>query len=433
MNYPKQPNFRTLIDHLAEYARLQTEQGGDAGAIQAALDKAERDLQAAITAMRALPVDAALAAAEPDDLAAIRALRPDGPRAIWKGLEDSFADKLAGAFLARCAGCTLGAIVEFWEVDAMEKWAAHIGDTFPPVDYWTRIKDEIAPRYGKTPCIGYTRGGIEGVPVDDDITYTQLGLLIAEDHGLDFTVADVGKAWLKYLPYACTAEDIALQNLKAGVPAELAGITNNPYVQWIGADIRADPFGYMAPGLPERAAGMAYYDANISHRRNGTYGEMLFAAAIAAAFAVDDPLEAIRIGLTEIPADCLLARDVRWALDIAPTIPDYRAARDAVDKRFEGMHGVHTNLNACLTVFGLAIGGLDVTRVIAETVAMGQDNDCTAATAGSIVGAIVGKKGVPEHWYKPFGDVCHTYLIGIDQFSIFDLLARFAAQAGKAF
>ena len=130
------------------------------------------------------------------------------------------------------------------------------------------------------------------------------------------------------------------------------------------------------------AADMAYRDAYISHRRQGIYGEMYFSAVIAAAFAVDHPVEALEIGLSEIPKECRLAREVRWALEMAPQIGDYAQARAAVDERLAGMHGVHTINNACLTVWGLTIGGTDLTRVIAETVAMGLDNDCTAATAG---------------------------------------------------
>jgi ADP-ribosylglycohydrolase len=272
---------------------------------------------------------------------------------------------------------------------------------------------------------------MKGVPVDDDIIFTLLGLLIAEDHGPMFTIEDVGKAWVKYLPYACTAEEVALNNLKKGLSARLAGERDNPYCEWIGADIRADPWGYMAPGWPERAAEMAYTDAYISHRRQGIYGEMFFAAAIAAAFAVDDPVEALRIGLSEIPEHCALAKAVRWALRVAPDIRSYKQARAAVDKKFKGMHAVHTINNACLTIWGITIGGKDFTRVIGETVAMGLDNDCTAATAGSIVGAIVGKRGIPEHWYKNFNNRIHSYLIGKRYFSISGVLHRFEKQARR--
>jgi ADP-ribosylglycohydrolase len=112
-------------------------------------------------------------------------------------------------------------------------------------------------------------------------------------------------------------------------------------------------------------------------------------------------------------------------------IRSYAQARAAVDERFRGMHAVHTVNNACLTVWGLTIGGADVTRVIGETVAMGLDNDCTAATAGSIAGAVVGKRGIPSHWYKPFGDRAWSYLNDLPWFSISDLIERFAAQAAR--
>ncbi|HOB19419.1 MAG TPA: ADP-ribosylglycohydrolase family protein [Candidatus Atribacteria bacterium] len=265
--------------------------------------------------------------------------------------------------------------------------------------------------------------------MDDDVTYTLLGLLIAEDFGPDFTTEDVGKAWVKYLPYACTAEDVALRNLKAGIPWDKAGEVDNPYCQWIGADIRSDPWGYMAPGYPEKAAEMAYRDAYISHRRNGIYGEMFFSAAIAAAFEADDAVDALKTGLTEIPRDCLLAKDIRWALEAGRGIRNHKEARKAVEERFGAMSGVHTNLNACLTIFGLMIGGDDFTRVIGETVAMGYDNDCTAATAGSIAGAVLGISRIPGHWYESFNNKVMTYMNGHPEFKIDDVLERFACQA----
>jgi ADP-ribosylglycohydrolase len=272
---------------------------------------------------------------------------------------------------------------------------------------------------------------MNGVPVDDDLAYTVLGLLIMEEHGPELTVSNVADAWKKYLPYAATAEHIALTNLHNGVPPEKAAITGNLMREWIGADIRADPWGYMAPGWPEKAAELAFHDASLSHRRQGIYGEMFFSAAIAAAFTVDDPVKALRIGLTEIPAECALARAVTWALEVASDITDYRSAREAMEDHFRGMHRVHTNNNACLTIWGITIGGTDFTRVIGETVAMGMDNDCTAATAGSIVGAVVGKRGIPEHWYRNFNDTVHSYLIGHNTFSISDLFERFHIQAER--
>ena len=70
-----------------------------------------------------------------------------------------------------------------------------------------------------------------------------------------------------------------------------------------------------------------------------------------------------------------------------------------------------------------------MTKVISEIVAMGMDNDCTAATAGSIVGAIVGKKGIEPHWYKSFNNIVDSYLLEVGEMKIDDVLNRFTAQA----
>ena len=429
MAYPRAADLRKLAERLELYAQLKHEYGAEG--IERILEEVKECLEGGVESLRALPADEALAAREPDGLEAIRSIRPDGPRRMWEGLGPAYPERLTGALLGRFAGCTLGAPVEGNSIRDMAALAEENGDDFPPTDYWSSVSDGHRKRYGMSRRDAYTRSGIDGAPVDDDIAYTLLGLLILEDHGPDFTLEQVGESWLKYLPTACTAEHVALTNLKAGVPAERAAEVDNPYTEWIGADIRSDPWGYAAAGWPEKAAELAWRDAYISHRRQGVHGAMYFSAAIAAAFAVDDPVEALRIGLTEIPKDCAVARAVAWALDATPGIPDYRRAREAVDERFEGMHRVHTVNNACLTVFGIAIGGTDFTKVIGETVAMGLDNDCTAATAGSIVGAVVGGSGVPERWTRGFGNRAVSYLNGHPEFRIDDLVQRFRTQAER--
>ena len=150
---------------------------------------------------------------------------------------------------------------------------------------------------------------------------------------------------------------------------------------------------------------MAYRDAYLSHRYNGIYGAMYFAPATASAFVVDEPLEACRIGLSEIPNTCRLYRDIQWALRQAPNLRDYVHARSLVDSRFVGMPPVHTNNNACLTIFGLALGGRDVTKVLGCTVAIGLDNGCTAATAGSIAAPRWASMPYQSTGTGPFGAV----------------------------
>lgn len=424
MDYPKIPDFQGVIAEIIEFIRLKSEY--ESIELDSYISQLHTDLLKSLNKIKAIPINKELELNEPNELEQIKALRPKGPRKIWSSLPfEVYKDKLEGAFLSRLAGCTLGAPVEFYSVEHMKRWASYTGDTFPPTDYWSMIKYPDDLRYEKSCFQKYTRGLMNKVPVDDDITYTLLGLLIAEEYGVDFTTKDVGTAWIKYLPYACTAEEVALKNLKNGVSAMQSAEINNPYCQWIGAFIRSDPFAYIAPAYPEKAAELAYRDAYISHRRNGIFGEMFFAATQSAAFAVDHPIEAIKIGLTEIPKDCSLAKDINWALEVGKEVKDYQQARELVEERFKGMSVAHTNNNACLTVFGLLIGGTDMTRVISQIVAMGMDNDCTAATAGSIVGAIIGKKNISRHWYERFHNIVDHYLNNVGEMHIDDIICRF--------
>lgn len=440
-----------LTANVRLYAQLKKELGS--AGVDTQLEEIQAYLTEAIERIRALPDDPDLASQEPDDLEAIQALRPKVSRHTGPAVDMSeYRNRLAGAFLGRSAGCILGSPVEGWTVERMKSWAAETGTAFPPDDYWKAVPDPSLLRYKTIRRDAYTADKMRGIPVDDDLQFTLLGLLILEDSPARFTVDDVARAWLKYLPFACTAEDVALSNIQRGVPARQAaasggqpplarscymseelpegftGALDNPYYQWIGADIRCDPWAYVAPGRPELAARMAYHDSYLTHRRNGIYGSMYFAAAIAAAFVVDDPVEALYTGLNEIPQHCSLAESLRWALHIAPEIRSYSDANTAVQERFPGMHKVHTINNACLTVWAITIGGTDISRVISEAVAMGYDNDCTAATAGSIVGAVTGQDAIPEHWTRPFEDTIHSYLRGTETFSIQDVLDRFSRQ-----
>jgi len=430
-DYPDLTKSRKLLESIEMYAQQKHEFG--AGGIDAAIRELEIALEAVLDKVKRLPIDDAQKRNEPDLLEDIRALRAKGPRVLWEKFDrELYLEKLEGALLARLAGNILGAPVEGWTVKRMEDWARETGDAFPPTDYWSAAYAPLAERYTINRFKDYTRDGMDGVPADDDIIYTMLGILTLEKYGTDFTTQNIADMWIEYLNWVWVDMEIALNNYKNGVPADRMA-DDNPYNQMICADIRCDPYGYVLPGLPEKAAGLAYRDSYASHRRNGLYGGMFFAAAISAAFAVKHPLEAIEIGLTEIPAESELARSVRWALKTASDIKNYKDAREAVDERFKGMVIPHTINNACLTTFGLAIGGTDVTRVISETVAMGLDNDCSAATAGSIVGAVVGRRNIPEYWYKRFNNKVHTYIKDNRIFYIDDVVLRYAKQAELAF
>lgn len=406
--------FTEKVDDITRYLRLSAEFGCAEEGKQI-FEQFEKEINRTVECFQKL-VLAQKDAEEPDSLQEIKALRPEGPRRMVNTVPADFGERLRGAFYGRMAGCTLGAALEFNPIEVMEAWAEYCGDEYPPKDYWSRVKDPMNPHYITGKNIDLTRGHMDAVPPDDDTIYTLLGLLTLEEYGMDFTHEDMATIWKKYLPIdgenksrGCYwGERIMMFNLEKGIDVSLAGIMGNPNLQNIAGWTRADAYGYACPGWPEKAAELAYKDCSINHRRNGVYGSMFMAATIAAAFVVDDPMEAVRIGLTEIPENCLFAEGIRWALENKSA--NYKEAAEKTWKVYEGMFNGSALTNAIHVVMGLDIGEKDFTKTIGETIAMSGDNDCTGATAGSIVGAVIGKGNIPANWTEPFQGRMHNYL-----------------------
>ena len=409
--------FPDVEKHLHSYRvwlALRREQGHDVTKQRAALVKTLASATRRLARMSA-PKD--LAAREPDDLESIRALRPKGPRCIPLGIPDNaLLDKLHGAWLGRAAGCILGIPCEGMSMTDIRNVCASYDIPYPLRGYWpVNPKGTVSLKmmhYGVTPLRRFLAPDLRYIGADDDLGYTLLGLLILEEYGPEFTSGDVGRAWLKYLPIACTAEKVALDNLRKGLTPPETPVRDNPYTDWIGADIRSDPWGYAAPGRLERAAEFAWRDARVSHRAAGIHSEMFFSAVISAAFAVSDPVEAIRLGLTEIPRNCRTARAARAALRRCQKDSNWKKTLNGICKKYNGMSGVHALNNLEITIAGLYYGKGDFGKTITLTVMGGLDTDCTAATAGSIMGAVLGRKGLPKKWIEPLGNRVETYLTG---------------------
>ena len=438
-SYPEELEESAALDDLNRYVKLAVEFGYQAEA-EETVQAYQAFLQERLKRMDALIQSARPNPEEPETLEEIRAQRPQGEHRLCGAIPPDYRERWQGSFLGRGAGCTLGAALEFSGVEEMERWASYCGDAYPLQDYWSRVKLPFENRYILGQRQDLTRGHIDAIPVDDDMAYTLVGLLTLEEYGPHFTREQMLKVWESRLPLTGKngsygvywGERQMLQNRLAGASADTAGFAQNPNVQSVAAWTRADTWGYVAPGWPEKAAELAFQDASANHRRNGVYGEMFMAAAVSAAFAVEDPVEALSLALLELPANCMFAQGVRWALEAGPTLSGYKEAAQLVRRRYNGMFKGHAINNGLFVVLGILLGKRDFTKVIGETVAMGYDNDCTGATAGSIVGAVIGKGGIPAHWYEPFQNRMQCYLNGCPEYLDLDgLYLRYEKQAQR--
>jgi ADP-ribosylglycohydrolase len=361
---------------------------------------------------------------EPSSLSAIRELRPDGPRQMDMDLpDDNLLDRIHGAWLGRAAGCALGKPVEGWPKAKIDSYLS-FAKALPLDDYLPDAKnhpDGLVLRSN-----GCTRGNIEAMERDDDMDYPLLGLILLEKKGLDFTSRGMANTWLGYMPYQLlyTAESVAYRNFVNDRWPPESATYRNPFREWIGAQIRADVFGWVTPGWPEKAGELAFRDARISHAKNGIYGEMFVAAMLSATFATNDIERIIEIGLSEIPANCRLAEAVRDTVAWCREESDWEAVWSKINEKYGHYHGVHTINNAALVVLGLLFGADDFETGIVVAVRGGWDTDCNGATVGSILGARIGANALPAKWVGVFNDRLLSFVRGCNENTISDLAAR---------
>jgi len=261
------------------------------------------------------------------------------------------------------------------------------------------------------------------MPSDDDTNYTVLYQEIIQKYGKDFTPFDVSRAWLWYQPKDayCTAERVAFCNFVKGYAPPQSAVYKNPYREWIGAQIRADYFGYINPGNPELAADMAWRDASISHTKNGIYGEMFVAAMLAVAAETDSIKDIILGGLAQIPSTSRLYKEIMCVLNDFENGVSQSECFKFIHKKYDEHDGhdwCHTISNAMVVAAALLYGGGDYGKSICMSVEVGFDTDCNGATVGSILGMAGGIGRIPEYWTKPINDTLYTSILGIGKVKI---------------
>jgi ADP-ribosylglycohydrolase len=402
----------------------------------------ERSL-ALIDRVQTLPLDPVLTRAEPDDLAAIRRLRGEGPAVPrWKGGGAAFAERVRGGFLARTAACMLGKPFEGVDRRTIRIIAEETGNwplrRFQRAPTAAQLRRVIARRPARLPNAWQQASYIDrcdGFPGDDDINYTVVGMEVMSDHGTDFTPADVASVWLQQLPLlaTCTAERVAYRNLGLGWPPPVSARIRNPFREWIGAQIRADFFGYAAPGNPARAAEWAWRDASVSHVRNGIYGEMWVAAMLAAAFVLGDWEAVVRAGLAQVPAGSRLHAGVSRVLAAHRRGEPFEEILDGIHRERDEFtpHGwCHTIPNAQIVAASLLPGG-GFAEVIARAASAGFDTDCNAATCGSLWGVRHGERAIPRGWLRPLRNRLRTSLVKHAETTLDAMADRMAVTAGR--
>lgn len=295
-----------------------------------------------------------------------------------------------------------------------------------PFEGWTN--ERIEERLGEIDYYVHEKVGVPLIVTDDDISGTFTFIRALEDYDYDpqLTPKQIGQTWLNYLiegrsvlwwgGLGNSTEHTAYLRLQQGIDAPQSGAieTNGKVVaEQIGAQIFIDGWALVCPGDPVRAADFAKRAGSVSHDGEAVYGAQVLAAMEAQAFIEDDIDKLLDVGLSQIPAECTLARMIgdirRWH---AESNDDWRYTF----KQIQGNYGYdkyggncHIMPNHGLIVMALLHSNGSFSEAMKIVNTAGWDTDCNSGNLGCLMGIRNGLEGIDADtdWRGPFSDICY--------------------------
>ena len=380
------------------------------------------------------PVIAGYPYEEPSDLSEIRRLLKENMPEM-KLDRSELAGKIEGAWMGRIAGCLLGKPIEGIRSDELNVLLKKSNNA-PMYRYIlsTDVTQEMLDTFHFNLRDRCFADKVACAPADDDTNYTAMAVWMIEHFGKDFTPNDVLQTWVcqQGKDAYCTAERVAYKNYIAGYRAPQTAIYKNAYREWIGAQIRADYYGYINPCNPILAADMAWRDASISHVKNGIYGAMYVAAMLACAAGVKNIEDIIEGGLSQVPYTSRLYESVSEILSRYREGVSQKKCVQYIHSKYDENteYGwCHTIPNAMIVTAALLYGKGNFGKSIGMAVETGFDTDCNGATVGSILGMWGGIHIIGKEWTDPLNGELETMVFDIGRkHKIKDLIERTLAQ-----
>lgn len=274
------------------------------------------------------------------------------------------------------------------------------------------------------------------IPPNDDLDLQVLWLQeVLEKKGASFTSKDLACAFAKYNLCLANEYGVAIKNIQRGIFPPVSGTFNNHYFKnSMGCPIRSEIWGFTCPGNPQTAAYFAYLDGSIDHGPESIYGEQFYAAIEANAFFEQDLMKLIEGGLEFVPEDTELYRCITFVVEQYLDNVPWQTTRERLVRSFGSADASYSVVNIGITVMALLYGEGDFTDTMLIAVNSGYDTDCTAATAGAILGEILGAHKIPEFWLDKIGKNLVIGTVQIKRYSdsILDL-AKDTCAAGLSF
>jgi hypothetical protein len=297
-------------------------------------------------------------------------------------------NKIKGGWAGQVIGCTYGGPTEF---------------NFNG----TMIQDYIPIEWDETRMEWYYRNA---PGLYDDIYMDLTFVEVFEKEGLDAPATSHAHAFA-YADYMLWhANQAARYNIMNGIEPPASGYwENNPHADDIDFQIEADFAGLMNPGMVNSASEVCDRVGHIMNYGDGWYGGVYMAAMYALSFWSDDVHFIVKEALKSIPLQSDYFQCINDVINWYDEYPDdWKQTWFEVERKWSSDIGcpdgvfrpfnIDAKINSAYVVIGLLYGGGDFGKSLNISTRCGQDSDCNPASAGGILGTILGYEAIPERW-----------------------------------
>lgn len=309
--------------------------------------------------------------------------------------KERLMDKIKGGWAGQTIGCTYGGPTEF-------KYNGTMIQDYVPI---------IWPN-------GYIKEWYEKFPGLYDDVYMDLTFVDVFDRlGLDAPVDSFAVSFAKAGYTLWHANQSARYNILQGIMPPASGHwLNNPHADDLDYQIEADYAGLMAPGMPNAASEVSDKIGHIMNYGDGWYGGVYVGAMYALSFVSDDIEFIVTEALKTIPErsayyQCM-SDVIRWHKEFPN---DWKRTWFECEKRWSSDIGcpdgvftpfnIDAVINSAYILIGLLYGEGDFYKTLDISTRCGQDSDCNPASAGGILGTILGYSKIPDRWMKNLREV----------------------------
>ncbi len=308
---------------------------------------------------------------------------------------DVLKDKIKGGWAGQTIGVTYGGPTEF-------KFNGTMIQDYTPIPWYD----------------GYLKKTMEEEPGLYDDVYMDLTFVeIFERLGLDAPVDSFAHAFAHAEYKLWHANQAARYNILQGMKAPDSGHwINNPHADDIDYQIEADFAGLMSPGLPNTASEISDKIGHIMNYGDGWYGGVYVGAMYSLAFIFDDVSFIVKEALKTIPQQSDFYKCIADVINWCEQYPDdWKQTWFELEKKWSSEIGcpigvysafnIDAKINAAYVVMGLLYGNGDYGKTLDVATRTGQDSDCNPATAGGILGTVLGYDNIPAYWKQGLSEI----------------------------